>query len=167
VGPHRRPNPASLRKQREIEELNERGRQRIGALNDDAFFAAGLALYAGEGAKTDGAVKFTNSDPQMVEFFCAWFRRYFVIDEARLRVGVYLHLGLDIDRTQRYWSDLTGIPLTQFIAPYRAEPDPSIRRNKHEHGCATVSYSCSHTHREIMGLTRALLSSTAYSGVAQ
>jgi hypothetical protein len=57
---------------------------------------AGVALYAGEGAKRDGAVKFANSDPRMIGFYCAWLRRFFEIDEARLRVRLYLHQGLDL-----------------------------------------------------------------------
>jgi hypothetical protein len=166
-GPHRRPHPAHEAKLRQIEDLNREGVMRMGTLSPQAFFVAGVALYAGEGAKADGLVKFANSDPDMVRFFCAWFRRYFDVDESRLRASVYLHLGLDLDATEAFWSDLTGIPRGQFGKPYRAVPDPSIRRNKHEHGCFYVMYSCSRTHREIMGLVRALLSSQSYSGVAQ
>jgi hypothetical protein len=55
-------------------------------------------------------------------------------------------------------------PPPQFGEPYRAVPDPSIRHTKHVHGCATVSYSCSPTHRTIMGLVRALLSGAAIPG---
>lgn len=166
-GPQRRPGRHMLRKQAEIDEMNRRGIERIGDLDDEAFMAAGVALYAGEGSKGDGAVKFANSDPVMIAFYCAWLRRFFVIDEARLRVRVYLHQGLDLDAAETHWSELTGVPRTQFGKPYRAVPDPSIRRNKHEYGCVYVTYSCSRTHREIMGLVRALLSSSAYSGVAQ
>jgi hypothetical protein len=166
-GPQRRRQPLRERKLRQIEELNRDGVARIGALSNEAFLVAGVALYAGEGAKADGLVKFANSDPEMVHFFCAWFRRFFEVDEARLRCSVYLHQGLDLEATEAFWSDVTGIPPGQFGKPYRAVPDPSIRRNKHEHGCVYVNYSCSRTHREIMGLVRALLSSQAYSGVAQ
>jgi hypothetical protein len=34
-------------------------------LSDQAFLAAGVALYAGEGAKRDGAVNFANTDAAM------------------------------------------------------------------------------------------------------
>jgi hypothetical protein len=71
---------------------------------------------------------------------------------------------LDLDAGEAFWSQATGIPREQFTAPYRAKPDPSIRLAKHEHGCVYVGYSCSHTHREIMGLIRALLSSSAIPG---
>src|SRR6266540_481677 len=69
----------------QIEALNRAGKERIGILGEEAFFVAGLALYAGEGGKTDGLVRFANSDPEMVRFFCAWLRRFFNIDESRLR----------------------------------------------------------------------------------
>jgi hypothetical protein len=109
-------------------------------------------------------VRFANTDSTMVGFFCAWLRRFFDIDESRLRVRVYLHQGLDLDAAQAHWSLVTAVPLAQFRKPYRAVADPSIRRNKHEFGCVYVDYSCTTTHRRIMGLVRALLSSGAIPG---
>ena len=171
MGPRRvqTPRPNRLRDARlaEIEALDAAGIARLGVLSEQAFLAAGAALYAGEGAKRDGSVMFANSDPAMVRFFCRWLRRFFAIDEGRLRVGLYLHAGLDLDAAERHWSEVTGIPRVQFTKAYRAVPDSSIRHTKHEHGCARVVYSCTRTHREVMGLVRALLASSAYSGVAQ
>jgi hypothetical protein len=100
----------------------------------------------------------------MIVFFCAWLRRFFQIDESRLRMTLYLHQGLDLAAATAYWSALTGIPAAQFQKPYRAVPDPSIRRAKHVHGCVTVGYSCSATHRAIMGLVAALLGDAALPG---
>lgn len=155
------PHPFHLAKLAEIDEMNRRGAERVSQFSDDATFAAGIALYAGEGSKTEGCVRFANSDPAMMRFFCTWLRRHFEIDEARLRVQVYLHQGLDLDAAERFWSRLTAVPRDHFTKSYRAVPDPSIRRNKHEHGCCYVSYSCTRTHRAIMGLVRGLLSSDA------
>lgn len=93
----------------------------------------------------------------MVLLFCAWLRRFFGVDESRLRVHLYLHEGLDLDGARSIWSALTGIPLTQFGRPYGAVPDASIRRSKHPLGCPAVTYASSVTHREIMGLVHALL----------
>jgi AcrR family transcriptional regulator len=160
----RSPSRLHLAKLAEIEEMNRQGVERIGTLSDDAFLVAGTALYAGEGGKRDGAVSFANCDPQMVSFFCAWLRRFFDVDESRLRVRLYLHEGLDLEAAFAHWSAVTGIRLSQFGKPYRAVPDPSIRRAKHEYGLARVDYSCSRTHRQIMGLVRALLSSEALPG---
>ncbi len=109
-------------------------------------------------------MRFANSDPAMIRFFCAWLRTFFEIDEARLRARVYLHQGLDLDAAQVHWSEVSKIPLDQFHKAYRAVADPTIRRNKHEFGCFYVDYGCSRTHRQIMGLVRALLSSEAIPG---
>jgi len=164
TGPQRRPHPFHEAKLAQIAALNAEGVERIGTLSDAAFLAAGAALYAGEGTKRDGAVRFANSDPTMVEFFCAGSDASSRSTKARLRGRVYLHAGLDIDAATAHWSEVTGIPIEQFRKPYRAVPDPTIRRNKHEFGCAYVDYSCSKTHRQVMGLVRALLSSRAIPG---
>jgi hypothetical protein len=100
----------------------------------------------------------------MVEFFCAWLRRFFAVDEARLRIRVYLHRGLDLDAAEAHWSRVTGVPRSQFNASYRAALDPSIRRAKHKFGCVYVDYHSARTYREIMGLIRALLASSAIPG---
>jgi len=157
TGARRRgPNMLQQRKQEEIERLRQEGVERIGRLSEREFLVAGAALYAGEGTKRDGEVKFANSNPAFVMFFCSWLRHFFEIDEARLRVRLYLHQGLDLDEASSFWSKVTGIPRAQFGKPYRAVPDPSIRTTKHLRGCATVGYSCSATHRAVMGLVHAL-----------
>ena len=152
------------RKQAEIADLLEAGRVRIGALSDRDLLIAGTALYAGEGTKTGQSVGFANTDPRMIHFFCIWLRRFFDIEESRLRLRIYLHQGLDLDGAMHFWSTVTDIPMRQFRAPYRAEADSAIRRNKHEHGCVYVSYSCSRTHRAVLGLVRALLGSIPIPG---
>ncbi|HEX3211136.1 MAG TPA: hypothetical protein VH016_01095 [Actinomycetota bacterium] len=163
-GRRRDPNALQRRKRAEIDRLVEEGRARIGRLSEREFLVAGVALYAGEGSKSDGAVRFVNSDPRMVVLFCTWLRHFYEIDESRLRMTLYLHQGLDLSAAMAYWSELTGIPESQFCKPYRAVPDPSIRRAKHVHGCVTVRYSCSATHRSIMGLVGALLGGAAIPG---
>jgi transcriptional regulator with XRE-family HTH domain len=162
--PARPPNKLQRRKQEEIEDLLAEGRDRIGRLSEKEFLVAGTALYAGEGAKGDGEVVFPNSDPRIIIFFCAWLRRFFDVDESRLRLRLYLHEGLDVEAAIAYWSELTAIPPAQFGRPYRAVPDRSIRRAKHPMGCPAVRYACSRTHRAVMGLVHALLSCEAIPG---
>jgi hypothetical protein len=164
TGRRRPPNALQRRKQAEIDRLLAEGRERVGRLSEREFLVAGVALYAGEGARRDGSVQFANSDPRLVAFFCSWLRKFFRIDESRLRVRIYLHQGLDLEAATSFWSQLTGIPESQFGKPYRAVLDPSRRHAKHVHGCVRVGYSCSATHRSIMGLIGALLSDVAIPG---
>jgi hypothetical protein len=166
-GPRVRPNSLMRRKQEEIDRLLAEGRERIGEFSEREFLVAGVALYAGEGAKTDGSVTFPNSDVRMIVFFLAWLRRFFGIDESRLRLRLYLHEGLDFEAASKYWAVVTGIPRAQHTKPYRATPDSSIRKAKHPMGCPRIDYRCSRTHRTIMGLVHGLLTCDAFSGVAQ
>jgi len=160
TGARRRgPNALQRRKEAEIEELRASGRSRIGELSDREFPVAGLALYAGEGSKRDGCVAFANTEPRLIKVFYQWLRRFFDIEEDRLRAALYLHQELDLDAAIDYWSSLTEIPPAQFRKPYRAIPNPSIRKVKHEYGCLTIKYCCARTHRAVMGLVHALLES--------
>jgi hypothetical protein len=109
-GRRRAPNALQRRRQAEIDRLVTDGRVRIGRLSEREFLVAGVALYAGEGSKSDGSVLFANSDPRMILFFCSWLRHFFPIDESRLRVRLYLHQGLDLAAAMVFWSELTGIP---------------------------------------------------------
>ncbi len=92
-------------------------------------------------ARRDGQVIFANTDPEMVAFFCAMapslLRPSTSLD---LRIRVYLHEGLDLDAAERSGPRRRGSSGSQFRAPYRAKPDPTIRRNKHENGCVYVGY---------------------------
>jgi transcriptional regulator with XRE-family HTH domain len=160
----RGPNVLQRRKAEEIEHFQELGVVRLGDLSEQAFLAAGAALYAGEGAKRDGAVVFANTDFRLVRFFCSWLRTFFQIDETRLRARVYLHQGLDIGAAEQYWSEVTGIPLIQFGKPYRAVTNSGYRQIKHENGCVYVRYCSSRTHRAIIGVVDALLSSQTGPG---
>ena len=105
-------------------------------MSDRELLILGTALYAGEGSKTDGSRStFANSDPRMISAFVTWLRRFFDVDESRLRLRLYLHDGLDLDAANRFWSDAHRHPVSQFGKPYRAVADPSIRRTKHLMGC--------------------------------
>jgi hypothetical protein len=156
----RSPNKLQRAKQTEVAQMRALGHEMVGELSDRDLLIAGAALYAGEGSKRDGTVVFANSDPRMVALFLRWLRRFFEIDESRLRFWLYLHEGLDVDAATSFWSQLTGIPVHQFGTPYRAVADPSIRRSKHPMGCASVRYASSRTHRLVVGLVDGLLTST-------
>jgi transcriptional regulator with XRE-family HTH domain len=170
--PHRRtrghrddtPHPAHLAKLAQIERLDREAADDVGQLTDREFMLFGVALYLGEGFKGDGQVGMANTDPEILRTFVAWLRRFFSVDESRLRVRLYLHAGLDLEAAEHFWSELLEIPRCQFRTPYRAAADPTRRRSKHVLGCPAVTYCCSTTSRRVMGLVRALSSKAALPG---
>jgi Putative ATPase subunit of terminase (gpP-like) len=158
TGAGRKPHRQQQAKHEQIERLRVEALTRIGSLSDRDLLIAGVSLHAGEGAKTSTSVKFANSDPRMIRLFLRFLRSFFAIDESRLRMKLYLHEGLDLDKAVAFWSGLTGIPTGQFTKPYRAVADPSIRRSKHPMGCPSVCYSDVVVLRTILALADALLS---------
>ena len=159
-----RPSSLHLRKVAQIERCDRDGVETLGVMTCREFLVAGVALYAGEGAKTDGAIKFANTNPDLIRFFVRWLRTFFRVDEQRLRVSLYLHEGLDLEAAIAFWSELTEIPAHQFTKPYRAVADPTRRNSKHVMGCPAVVYSDTTEHRRVMGLVRALASCAALPG---
>ena len=153
----RGPNKLQRAKAAEIERFRIEGIERIGELTDREFLMAGLGLYAGDGAKTGGCLKFANSNPQIIRFFCHWLRRFFDIDEGRLRIRLYLHDDLGLEPAEVFWSTLTGVPRTQFQKPHRPRADATMRSNRHVHGCCHVIYSSTPLLREIIGMMRAVM----------
>jgi hypothetical protein len=162
--PSHRPHPAHVAKLAELQRCRVAGVERIGALSDREFLVLGLALYAGEGSKTDGDLRLANSDPRLILTFVTWLRRFLDIDEARLRMRLYLHDDLDVEAAVSFWSELTGIPPAQFTKPYRAPANSTRRRNRHIYGCPAVSYKSAPLHRRVMGMVAAILSTSALPG---
>ncbi|MCH1434212.1 MAG: hypothetical protein L7U56_00960 [Acidimicrobiales bacterium] len=152
----RRPNKLQRAKAEEIERLRAEGIERVGKLTEREFLMADLGLYAGDGAKSGNEVKFANSNPDLIRLFCDWLRTFFEIDEARLRVRLYLHEGLDLDAAVRHWEAVTSISTSQFNKPYRAPADPTRRKAKHIFGCCHVCYASAPTHRAILGMLSGL-----------
>jgi hypothetical protein len=158
------PHPHKLRRLAEIQAMDRLGVERVGTIDEQAFLVAGAALYAGEGAKGDGCVAFANTDPALLDLYMRWIRYFFEIDEGRLRGSLYLHRGLDVVAATRYWSDRLDLPVDQFIKPQIVDRVARRKQSKHVNGCMTVRYSCARTHRQVMGVVRALLSSDVFPG---
>jgi len=80
----------------------------------------GTMLYWGEGGKTNrGVVQFSNSDPGMILIMMRFFREICAVPDLKFRGYLHIHPHLDYQKAEKYWSDISGIPLTQFYKTYR------------------------------------------------
>jgi len=140
---------AVLAWQRKIETWKEGIRaavEDIGALpftqSDAGKLACGM-LYICEGGRYPATrhLAFANTDPRMIRFFLLLLRRYFSIDEAKLRVRIMHRWDQDGETLGRFWSRATGIPSRRFYRPYR---DRRTRgkptRRKDYHGICHLQY---------------------------
>ncbi len=75
----------------------------------------GTALYWAEGGSASrNVVSFTNSDPKMVRLMIGFFKNVCEVVSSKFRAAVHLHPHLDGKRAERFWSGVSGIPLSQF-----------------------------------------------------
>lgn len=79
-------------------------------------FLFGLALYAGEGAKTRWSPSVSNCDPRLlirtIEFF-----NLLGFETKQLRAGVHIHDRSLAPTALKYWSDSLGLLPSQFHKP--------------------------------------------------
>lgn len=89
----------------------------------------GTMLYWAEGGKTQRMVRFSNGDPRMIKIMMEYFRRVCEVPEEKFRGYIHIHPHLDHIAAEKYWSDIAGIPLTQFFKTYR-KPNISSQGKK-------------------------------------
>lgn len=139
---------------KEIQDMLLEGTEEVGTSSSRDRFIAGISLYAAEGTKIDKACCFANSDPKLIKFMTNWFREFCKVPEPKLRGAIWIHDNLDADKAKKYWSNLTGIPESQFYKTYVVKnkvDSYKIRKNLHNYGVFSVRFSDARMYRKLMG----------------
>jgi hypothetical protein len=133
-------------------------RNELGKFSKRDRFIAGIALYAGEGNKSESAGGFSNSNPLFIKFMIKWFREFSRLSESKYRGLIWLHKGLNENNARNYWSKLTNIPINQFNKTYRVTADKknNLRKNIHEYGVFSIRFSDVRVQRKLLGWICAL-----------
>ncbi len=101
--------------------LHQDSVREIGTLTARELHLLGAALYWAEGAKgtlTSVVVEFVNTDPAMIALMMRWFRICCRVPESKFRARLQLHHLDRVADATAHWSDVTGLPSTQFTAPF-------------------------------------------------
>ena len=102
---------------------------------------AGFMLYWGEGMKFgDHVIDLCNSDPLLIVIFLKFLRQIYGIDESRLRVLLYCYANQNTQDLIKYWTNITGIPKTQFTKPFIRQDYLEKKKNKMLHGLVHIRY---------------------------
>lgn len=89
----------------------------------------GIILYLGEGTKTKkGTVTVTNSDPAIIKIMARFFREICEVPESKFRGYIHTFAHADIEKTEQYWADITGIPQSQFYKTYTKPSSASLQK---------------------------------------
>lgn len=83
-------------------------------------------------------VELVNTNPVLVQIFLAYLRTL-NIDEKRLRGRLFIHDEKNAEEYAKFWSNLTGIPLSQF-GKIMIKKGSKFRRNKCRYGIFVVRY---------------------------
>ncbi|KKW39133.1 hypothetical protein A3I46_01735 [Candidatus Kaiserbacteria bacterium RIFCSPLOWO2_02_FULL_54_13] len=115
-------------------------------------------MYWCEGTKSknDSEFTFTNAEPLTIRGFLALLRKALPLEESRFRIKMHLHDYHDERERRRFWSELTGIPETQFQNTFWK---PHTGKNiKHDYpGCIHLRYHDVIISRKICATARAFL----------
>jgi hypothetical protein len=89
----------------------------------------GIILYLGEGGKTKrGLVRLANSDPAVIQIMMKFFRNVCEVSEDRFRGHIHTFTHADVEKTEKYWSKITGIPRNQFYKTYIKPSAASLQK---------------------------------------
>lgn len=93
----------------------EQGLNDILKLSDIDIMMLGLGLYWGEGSKTSrGSIELSNTDPRIIQIHVLFLRKCLGFSVSKIHGHVGLHSHLSIKKAEKYWADISGIPLSQF-----------------------------------------------------
>lgn len=108
-------------------------------------FMFGLALYIGEGSKTNqNGLCLSNCDPRVIRKGLEFFRAI-GIPARSMRCAIHLHPGLCVNTAERYWQGVTGLASTNFQKTTVALSQASTSRKGNVQEYGTCHIKASHT----------------------
>ena len=128
----------SIEKRRLVRLSNEQAKRQVvidKAKKDFNFISleqlklVGIILYLGEGGKTErGIARLSNSDPVVIKIMMRFFREICEVPEEKFRGNVHTFAHADVEKTEKYWSKITGIPRSQFHKTYIKPSSASLQK---------------------------------------
>jgi hypothetical protein len=114
--------------------------QDVGRITKRDILIAGIALYAGEGSKTQNLVRLVNTNPDIIRFFIKWLAVLGVTTD-HIAVRVHAYPETDIVKAESYWQHVTGVPKSQFqkVCIDRRVGKDRKRSSVHPYGTAHVT----------------------------
>lgn len=89
--------------------------QSVKSLTKSELTYLALGLYWGEGSKTSrGKVSFCNADPQTIQVMKRFYLEVCEVPSNKFRVRVSIHPHLSVERAEKYWAKVSGVPRSQF-----------------------------------------------------
>ena len=104
--------------------------------SDRDLFVAGVALYLGEGDKTNPSLIVTNSDPRVLQLWVRFLDVVCGVRPEQLKAHIDYYADLEYRALLQFWSEALRIPAANFEWPTLkagrpVRPEASGRRSRH------------------------------------
>jgi len=91
----------------------------------------GAMIYWGEGGKTGNwSVRLANSDSLIIKVMMRFFRETCKVPEDKFRAHIHIFENANVDKTEKYWSEISEIPRKQFYKTYIKPSIASLQKRK-------------------------------------
>lgn len=108
----------------------DKAEKNIENLSKKDLFIIGIVLYWAEGRKAKGGiVSFSNSDPRAIKLMMRFFKEICNVPKEKFRGHIHIHPHLDYKKAEKYWSNVSKMPLLQLYKTYRI-PNKSSQNKK-------------------------------------
>jgi hypothetical protein len=145
------------KREKYLRSVADRNKHLVNVLKNKDIAKIVLAiLYLGEGGKNQkGSLLFGNSDPFVISLFLHLLRFCYDVDERKFRCTLQCRADQNIKKLEKFWSQITKIPLTQF---YKARVDPRTigrpSRKKDYKGVCRIDYLSADLYIELMQIPK-------------
>ena len=138
-------------KQERIKKTIEEAKRELPYLLKNRLFLIGLSLYWAEGSKKSReSIQFSNSDPQLIKIMMRWFKEVCKISEEKIRIHIYIHKVYRNENCEKFWSNVTGVPILKFgKTTYKPTPH-KIKKNLDYKGVCRIDTNNVNLFRKIM-----------------
>jgi len=118
----------------------------------------GLLIYLCEGTKSKRQnrcdpeqIEFVSTDPLLIIIFIKFLRKILDIKENKLRGRLQIHEDVNEKRAKKYWSKISGIPVTQFQKSIIKEiKQQKTHYNKLNYGTFVVRYASKEKYNQLI-----------------
>lgn len=107
----------------ENQEIIDSAKKQVKSLSKRELMLIGTALYWAEGYKIEKQkyplISFSNSDHTMVGIFMRFLREIMGVEDKGLNLTIRIYLGMDKERTIKFWSKIINVPIEKFRLGYQ------------------------------------------------
>lgn len=107
--------------------------------SNNALWCVAVALYWGEGGKTQRTIRIANSDPAVIKLMMKFFQEFCLVPLSKMRAHVHAFAHTDVEEAVLYWSEVSGIPKKQFYKTYVKNSSSSkLKKNSLPYGTCQI-----------------------------